>query len=164
MTTLPGSASLPPASPTRCSATIARFSRAMTTPWCAWSAAPLCLCAALADMRRSRCRCRHSMPSHPACSPAARSKRQQSHSRARMRTARRSVLFHSILAMSKTARPSMPGMRHARAWKTFLTWCLPPWPATYTPATCRVSGPASRRGSAICRLSKSSTIMRTSRA
>ena len=164
MTFLLGSASLQPALPTRCSAMTAQSSRATTTPWCAWSTGSLCPYAALADMRRSRCRCRHSMSSCPVCSPAARSKRQRSHSRARMRTTRRSVLCRSILAMSKTARPSMPGMQHARVWKTFLTWRLPCCHATCTPATYRASGPANRRGSAICHLSKSSTITRTSRA
>ena len=162
--TLPGNTSLPPALPTRCSATTAQSSRATMIPWCARSVGSLCPCAALADMRLGRCRCRHSTLSRPACSPAAHSKRQRLHSHARTRTARRPVLCRSISAMLKTAGPSMPGTPRARAWKISLTWRPPPWPAIYTPAIYRASGRASRRENAICRSSRCSTIMRISRA
>ena len=164
MTILPGSASLPPTLPTRCSATIERFSRAMTIPWCAWSTAPLCPFAALVDMHPSRCRCRRSTALRPAYSPAGRNKRPRLRSRVKGRTARQPVLCRSISAMLKTAGPSMPGTPRARAWKISLTWCPPPWPAIYTPAIYRASGRASRRENVICRSSRCSTIMRISRA
>ena len=164
MTILPGSASLPPALLMRYSATTARSSRATTTPWCAWSTAPLCPCAVPADMHPSRCRCRRSTALRPACSPAGHNKRPRLRSRAKGRTARQPVLCRSISAMLKTAGPSMPGTPRARAWKISLTWRPPPWPAIYTPAIYRTSGRASRRENAICRSSKCSTIMRISRA
>ena len=112
----------------------------------------------------SRCRCRRSTALRPACSPVGHNKKPRLHSRVKGRTARQPVLCRSISAMLKTARPSMPGTPRARAWKISLTWHPPPWPAMYTPVIYRVSGRASRHGSTICRLSKSSTIMRTSRA
>ncbi len=100
----------------------------------------------------------------PCVLACGRSKKPRSHSRARTPTAIRPVLCRSISAMSKTARLSMLGAPRARVWKTSLTWRLPPWHATCIPAICRANGRAGRHGSTICHLSKSSTIMRTSRA
>ncbi len=122
------------------------------------------LCAALADMHPSRCRCRRSTALRPACSPAGHNKRPRLRSRVKGRTARQPVLCRSISAMLKTAGPSMPGTLRARAWKISLIWRPPPWPAIYTPAIYRASGRASRRENVICRSSRCSTIMRISRA
>ena len=122
---LHGSTLLPPSSPMRCSVTTARFCRATTTPWYAWSTATSCSCVAHADMRRNRCRCRRSTTPRPAYSPVGRSKKPRSHSRARTPTAMWPVLCRSISAMSKTAQLSMLGAPHARVWKTSLTWRLP---------------------------------------
>ena len=77
MTTLPGSASLPPALLMRYSATTARSSRATTTPWCAWSTAPLCPCAVPADM-------------HPAAAVAG--ARRRSVLRARLRATTKATI------------------------------------------------------------------------
>ena len=158
-----GNTSLPLASPTHCSATTARSSRAMTTPWCVWSMEPLCPYAVLADMRRNRCRCRRWRRRAPvlACGP------QQKATIALTREdedGKAACFVSQHIGDVENGATFAPGMRLTRDWKTFLTWRPPRWPVTCTPAIYRASGHASRCGSAICRLSKFNIITHTSRA